>query len=653
MKRTSTILLFACLLALPNLLWAEITLPQAISSNMVFQRNKEIIVWGWADKKENIKVEFAELSRKTRAGSDGKWMVTFPAMTAGGPYQMVISGKNQIGLENIMIGDVWICSGQSNMEWSVSNSNNAEEEIMNANYPNIRLLDVGRNFQLAPVDDIPATNWNVCSSSSIPSFSAVGYFFGRFVHKEVGVPIGLISTNWGGTNIEAWTSMEFISTHPDFTEKIEKIKALDPEKAEQEKKVVLENLMKDFGVDPKNPAKEDWSAMDVDYSLWKEAEVPGLWESRELTGIDGVVWYRKEIELPSEVAGKGLVLNLGKIDDGDITYVNGVEVGRTENSYDAERTYKVDPEILVAGKNVIAVKVFDFGGGGGFWSGPKAITATSGDFEMNLSGTWKYKLTGENLNYSFEVYTPNQVPSSLYNGMIHPLLNLSVKGAIWYQGESNANRAYQYRDLMPLMIECWRENWEQPEMPFFMVQLANFKEARDEPGDSDWAELREAQLLTLDKLENTGMAVIIDIGEADDIHPRNKQDVGYRLGLNALKIAYGRDVVHQGPVYESVGFRDGKAYLDFSSTGSGLMIKDKYGYLKGFAIAGEDRKFHWAKAKIEGNKVVVYSEKVKEPVAVRYAWADNPEDANLYNKEGLPAGPFRTDQWPGITEGVR
>ncbi len=653
MKRTTTILWLAFLLVFPSLLKAEITLPQVISSNMVFQRNKEIKVWGWADKKESVKVEFAEEVRKTKADAEGMWMVTFPAMPAGGPYSMIISGKNQIGLENIMIGDVWICSGQSNMEWTVSNSNNAEEEIMNAGHPNIRLLDVGRNFQLSPVDDIPATKWDVCSPKSIPSFSAVGYFFGRFVQKEVGVPIGLISTNWGGTNIEAWTSMDYIATHPDFTEKIEKIKALDPEKAEQEKKTILEGLMKDFGVDPDNPQKEDWSAREVDYTHWKEAEVPGMWESRGLTGIDGVVWYRKEIELPAEVAERGLVLNLGKIDDGDICYVNGVEVGRTENSYDAERSYKVDPKILVPGKNVIAVKVYDFGGGGGFWSGPKVFTANSGDFEINLSGTWKYKLTGENLNYSFEVYTPNQVPSSLYNGMIHPLLNLAVKGAIWYQGEANTGRAYQYRELMPLMIECWRDKWEQPGMPFFMVQLANFKEVRDEPGESDWAELREAQGMTLDKLENTGMAVIIDIGEADDIHPRNKQDVGYRLGLNALKIAYGRDIVYQGPVYEKVEFSEGKAYLEFSSTGRGLVIKDKYGYLKGFAIAGKDRKFHWAKAKIEGDRVVVYSEEVKNPVAVRYAWADNPDDANLYNKEGLPAGPFRTDDWPGITEGVR
>ncbi len=271
------------------------------------------------------------------------------------------------------------------------------------------------------------------------------------------------------------------------------------------------------------------------------------------------------------------------------------------------------------------------------------------DLNIPLSGNWKFRISGENLAYSLSAFGKNQIPSQLFNGMIHPLLNLKVKGVIWYQGESNASRAYRYRELFPAMINCWRNYWEQPDMPFLFVQIANFKAPNPEPGESEWAELREAQLMTL-SLPNTGMTVTIDIGDANDIHPRNKQDVGYRLAINALKIAYNKNVVSMGPIYRSMEKNDRKIILNFDHTGSGLEIKDKYGYLKGFTIAGEDKKFHWAKAWLDGNRVVVYSDKVTSPVAVRYGWADNPDDVNLYNKEGLPASPFRTDNWKGITE---
>lgn len=632
---------------------AEIRLPNLISSDMVFQRGKEIKIWGWADKRERIALTFDNTLKKTRADKDGNWMVVFPAMEAGGPYTLKLSGENEIILENILIGDVWICSGQSNMEWMVANSNNAEEEIENANYPKIRLLQVDHNFQLDPVTDIPITNWTVCSPETIPSFSAVGYFFGRFIHKETGVPIGLISTNWGGTNIEAWTSKDYITRVEVMRERLGNLQIIDVEERKAQARKIKEELIREFNLNLDNPAKEDWSAMDVDYSNWREAEVPGLWETKGLPGVDGIVWYRKEFELLAEVAERGITLYLGRIDDSDETWINGVKVGEFKDQYDLERIYEIDADVLKPGKNVIAVRIEDTGGGGGFWSGPEFMKITSGDFSLALSGKWKYKLTAENFDYNNNMnLSPNAVPSSLYNGMINPLLNLAVKGAIWYQGEANAGRAYQYRELMPLMIECWRDKWEQPDMPFIMVQLANYRQAKAEPVNSDWAELREAQLMTTEKLDNVGMAVTIDIGNANDIHPRNKQDVGYRLGLNALNIAYGIDIIYQGPVYESVEFKDGKAVLLFSSAGTGLVAKDKYGYLKGFAIAGEDRVFHWAKAEIKDGKVIVWSQLVENPVAVRYAWADNPDDANLYNGEGLPASPFRTDDWHGITFGV-
>jgi sialate O-acetylesterase len=647
---------FAGLLILMSFLfssmWAEVRLPQVISSDMVFQRGKEIKVWGWSDGNERIQVTFNGIVKKTKADKEGNWSVVFPEMEAGGPYELAIKAKNEILLDNILIGDLWICSGQSNMEWTVARSDNYQEEIANADFPNIRLLQIAKNFQLDPAEDVPKTQWEVCSSETIDDFSAVGYFFGRYIHKEVGVPVGLISTNWGGTNIEAWTSEDYITRFEVFKERLANLEIMDEETRKEKEKQIYKDLVSGFNLNIENPEKEDWSGFEVDYSYWKEMEVPGLWENSGLPGVDGTVWYRKEFELPSEIAEKGIKIQLGRIDDSDETWVNGVKVGAIEDKHDAVRLYSAGPDILKAGKNVLAVRVEDYGGGGGFWSGPEFMNIRSGDFVLNLAGTWKYKLTAEDFAYRNNMnLSPNSVPSSLFNGMINPLLNLKVKGAIWYQGESNASRAYQYRELMPLMIECWRDKWDQPDMPFFMVQLANFRQAKPQPEASDWAELREAQLMTLDRLDRVGMAVAIDIGEADDIHPRNKQDVGHRLGLNALKIAYDKDIVFQGPMYESVEFTDGKAILSFSNKGSGLMIKDKYGYLKGFVIADEDMEFHWARAAIKNGKVVVYSEEVEEPVAVRYAWADNPDDANLYNKEGLPASPFRTDDWKGITYG--
>jgi len=462
---------------------AVVRIPGILSSNMVIQRDHAITVWGWADKGEKVSVSFNSVVKNIRADKEGKWKIILPQMQAGGPYQMEIKGKNTIKLDNIMIGDVWICSGQSNMQWELQRANDGEKEVANSGNPAIRLINIKRTFQKEPADDVESTSWQECSPQSVATFSAVGYFFGRHLSRELNVPIGLIGSNWGGTNVEAWTSMDFLT-------KIEK------------------------------------------YTNY-----------------------------PAELAA-----NLLKTD--------------------------------------------------------------------SLS----------RVRYN----QPNNYHSSLYNGMIHPLLNFAIKGAIWYQGESNASQAYLYRSLFPNMIECWRNKWKQPELPFLFVQLANYRDELPKPAESDWAELREAQLMTL-ALPNTGMAVIIDIGEAKDIHPRNKQDVGYRLALSALKIAYDRQVVHSGPIYRSMEVDGDKAILSFNHVGSGLVAKDKYGYLKAFSVTGEDRQFHWAKAEIKGDKVIVRSDKVIRPVAVRYAWANNPADANFYNMEGLPATPFRTDDWEGIT----
>ena len=647
-------ILFAGILLIASIiLKAEVRLPHIIGGNMVLQRNQELRIWGWAQRMEKVTVHFNEVVESTRAGLDGKWLITLPAMEAGGPYTMKVRGRNIIELENILIGDVWVCSGQSNMEYRVEAFPWAGEEAPRADYPEIRLFTVPKSTQLQPVDEITGGEWQVCNPETVLPFSAVGYFFGRHIHKEVGVPIGLLNTNWGGTNIETWTSGESIGQVPEFTERVAGLADFSQEEEIERRKAEMKETIDKYASD--EPGIKDgraiWAEPELDLEGWGRMEIPQFWEGADLPGLDGIVWFRLEIDLPAEVARRGITLELGPIDDSDWTWVNGHKVGETMQKYNLDRVYEVPAEYLNAGKNVIAVRVEDTGGGGGFHGSSEQMQIISADFMIPLAGEWHFRVSPVELDLNIgAVLGPNSNPTLLFNGMIHPLLNFRVKGAIWYQGESNASRAYQYRELFPLMIGDWRKHWEYPDMPFVFVQLANFMEAPNKPGESSWAELREAQSMAL-SLSYTGMAVAIDIGEADDIHPINKQDVGKRLALAALNIAYGRDLVFSGPVYKDMIIAGDNAILSFDHVGGGLKAKNRYGYLNGFAIAGEDSVFHWARAYIKGDKVFVFSDKVKQPVAIRYGWADNPDDVNLYSIDGLPASPFRTDDWPGVTQG--
>lgn len=559
---------------------------------------------------------------------------------------MTIAGKSEtITLENIMVGDVWVCSGQSNMEWDLQNSNNAKEEIANANDKMIRHFKVSRTYSDKPEEKLEGGPWQVASPEVAGSFTAVGYFFAKNLRQEENVTIGLLNTSWGGSRLEPWMSADALG-FPDAKGVLTKIRQ-DQEKQMQAAK---ENLIKHLG---KLPEKDEglqgekavWAAADLNESDWNTMELPSLWEQRGLANLDGIVWFRKTIELSEAEAAAGITLGLGKIDDADITWVNGQKVGET-NGYNTDRVYEVPASVLKSGKNVITFRAEDTGGGGGVHGGADLMYVKTSAGERPLSGEWKYKI-GE-ARFSAAVTGIHQTPTVLYNKMIHPMLDFPIKGAIWYQGESNTGGedAYKYRDLFAKMIKDWRQRWNSGEFPFLYVQLANFMQPQAEPGESGWAMLRESQTKTLSSTPNTGQAVIIDIGEANDIHPRNKQDVGYRLALAAQKVAYGKnDIVYSGPIYKSMKKDGNKIRLGFDHVGSGLMAKDKYGYLKSFAIAGADKKFVWAQAIIDGEEVVVWSDKVPNPVAVRYAWADNPDDANFYNKEGLPASPFRTDEW--------
>ncbi len=429
----------------------------------------------------------------------------------------------------------------------------------------------------------------------------------------------------------------------DYAASIEKMKTANLEQMQQEADRKIREWQN--AISHEDPGiVNKWYLPEYDASGWNSMKLPQAWEGAGLPGLDGVVWFRREFSLTSAEAGKEVIISLGPVDDSDECYVNGKLIGKTENRYDFPRVYKIAPGLLMEGKNVICIKVIDTGGGGGLWGMDNQLYTEIGGDKKSLAGDWHYQV-GLNLPAPKDISSPNSLPSLLYNGMINPLINFPVKGAIWYQGENNAGNYIKYRELFPAMIKDWRSKWNIGNFTFLFVQLANYMEPPQVPQQSSWAGLREAQTMTL-SVPNTGMAVIIDIGDAKDIHPRNKDDVGYRLSLAALKTAYGRELVYSGPIYRSMEISGDKIILEFEHVGSGLLAKDKYGYLKSFAIAGADQKFFWAKAYIApGNKIVVSSDAVRDPVAVRYAWADNPDDANLYNREGLPASPFRTDTW--------
>jgi sialate O-acetylesterase len=576
-------------------------------------------------------------------------------MSAGGPYQMTVNGrKDDKTFSNVMVGEVWICSGQSNMEMPIAGwgkINNYQQEIAAANFDAIRQIKVPNTVALVPQTDIPSGEWKVCSPQTAGDFSAVAYFFGRELYQKLHIPIGLINTSWGGTMVETWTSRGAFEQSDEFRQMIgtmtsaTDIKRLGEQKKDDltKKIVALQGSM--------TGDETQYASPDLDDSHWEKMKLPGQWEQAGLglEDLDGVVWFRKSIDIPAAEAGQPAVLDVGKIDDADETYVNGVKVGATTD-YTAHRQYKIPAGVLKAGRNIIAVRVLDTGGNGGIYGEPGELKCTIGVREISLAGDWSFRVASIVMNTAMG---PNSAPTLLFNAMINPLIPYTIRGAIWYQGEANAARAYQYRKAFPLMITDWRQHWKDGDFPFYFVQLASWgaNNGNSQKGSS-WAELREAQAMTL-SLPNTGMAVTADIGNSINIHPKDKQDVGKRLAFIALNNLYGQPMEYSGPVYQSMTTDGQKITLHFSHTGSGLSTPDKYGYLRGFEIAGSDHVWHYAKAAIQGNTVVVWSDKVASPVAVHYGWADDAWEDNLFNKDGLPAPPFRTDQWKGVTDDVK
>ncbi len=608
---------------------------------MVLQRNTQVKIWGWAAADEKVTVDFLGKTYATTADKAGAWEMQFSDLKAGGPFSMTITASNTITLQDILVGDVWVCSGQSNMELPMHRVQPLyEQEIADASNAFIRYFDVPQKYNFNQEQaDLEAGHWQRTTPETVLQFSAVAYFFARDLYEKYKIPIGLIHASLGGSPVESWLSEEALKPFPDQYQEAQRFKdtALISQ-IEASDNARIQAWYKELGQQDKgNKGPQKWHHPALNTADWATMEVPGYWAETETGAVNGVVWFRKDIEVEAAEAGRPARLNLGRIVDADSVFVNGQFVGTTSYQY-PPRWYTVPAGVLKAGKNTIAVKIINERGQGGFVP-DKPYQLTLGNRTLDLTGTWQYRVGAEAKNLKPQTFI-RWKPAGLYNAMIAPLLNYSIKGVIWYQGESNTGKPKLYQEMFPAMIQEWRKNWGQGNFPFLYVQLANYMKTKAQPAESNWAELREVQRQAL-AVPNTGMAVAIDLGEWNDVHPLNKKDVGKRLSLAAQKMAYGDKLVYSGPIYTSMQIKGNKIALTFDHTGSGLVARG--GQLKQFAIAGPDKQFVWAKAEIKGNKVIVWSDQVQNPVAVRYAWADNPEGANLYNKEGLPASPFQAE----------
>jgi sialate O-acetylesterase len=638
--------------------------------NMVLRQKSTAAIWGRGTPGSKITVHASwQKGAATSVNPDGSWVLTLMTPSAGGPYTIDITHDDTtLTLKNVLIGEVWLCSGQSNMEmplegWPPDTVLQSAEEIKNSSYPGIRLFKVQRSFSAAPESRCTGS-WVQCSPGTLPTFSATAYFFGRELHQNLKVPIGLILSSWGGTPVEAWTSGEFLSRVPGFDTTLQKIRMT------ADRMNVLQAWLARFPVVKAGLGDratrwlnlgfqdEDCSSPQFDDSRWRIMRLPTIWERTNMGEFDGTVWFRKTVAIPAAWVHRDLVVELGPIDDIDVTYVNGHKVGshETEGLWKAERMYRVPQNFVDTTIVHIAVRVIDYGGGGGMYGQAKSmcIHLEGQDERVSLAGDWEFLPVAEyrgdrffvfgakgeqffsrpNLPFDFSAYTP----TSLYNGMIAPLVPFSLSGVIWYQGEANTNAPAMYKVLFPLMIENWRSAFKADGLPFYFVQIAPFE--YDPPTESQY--LREAQFATL-AVKNTGMAVTVDIGNVKNIHPANKQEVGRRLALWALARNYKKKLEFSGPLYRSSKKFKDRIELVFDHATSGLVLTQRE-QGNGVQIAGEDRIFRSAVVRVRGNRLIVTHPAITNPQAVRYAFS-NTAQATLFNIEGLPSPSFRTDDW--------
>jgi sialate O-acetylesterase len=629
-------------LLLSNPAIGQVRLPRLIGENMVLQRDTELTLWGWASGGEAVMVVFSGKKYPTKANSDGQWTVKLPPQKAGGPFTLDILASNQITLKDILVGDVWLCSGQSNMVLPMERvKERYPKQIAEAGNPFIRQFLVPITFDFAhPKDDLTNGSWQAATPANVLTFSATAYFFARSLYEKYHVPIGLINASVGGSPAEAWLSGDALKTFPEHLQRAQKFQNTTyTDSIRQAESIMVKAWYNAIRKKDEGMKQVPWFATGVDATAWPTLQIPGYWTDQGLKNVHGVVWFRKDIEVPASFTGKPAKLLLGRIVDSDSVYMNGTFIGATGYQYPPRR-YTLPDTILKAGKNTIVARVINTSERGGFIT-EKPYTLSAGGETLDLKGTWHYKVgaTSDTLPpVTFFQYTPG----GLFNGMIAPLTNFAIKGAIWYQGESNTMQAAKYHAVFSAVITDWRKQWKQGDFPFLFVQLANYVPVK--PSEKGWPELREAQRKTL-SLPNTGMAVTIDIGEWNDLHPLNKEDVGKRLALAAQHVAYhDKKVVYTGPTYLSMREEGNKIILTFGNIGTGLSSKGEV--LRHFTIAGTDKHYKEAQAVIRGREVVVWSDEVPRPVAVRYGWEDNPQGGNLFNNEGLPASPFQTDEIP-------
>lgn len=650
---------------------SEIVLPSVFSDNMVLQQKAETAFWGKAlpEKEISIKASWGK-SVTVKSQSDSSWIAKIKTPKAGGPYEVKIQTNDTIiTYKNILIGEVWVCSGQSNMEmplegWPNTPIKDSDIEIQNANYPNIRFFTIPRKISDRPEFTTNSEKWAECTPKSAAKFSATAYFFGRKLNKELNVPIGLIFTSWGGTPVEAWISSKNITQIPEYKTTVENLKNARTEIDR------LNEWLKQFPtvnvgsiedkMKYKNLTFEDVNCPlpQYDDSGWQNMTLPTLWESTNVGDFDGVVWFRKKVQIPASWLNKDLVIELGPIDDMDVTYINGKRIGGYEETgfYSLKRVYDIPKELNTDSVITIAVRVLDNGGGGGLFGKKEdmKLHPKEGSEIVSLAGDWKYLPVAEYENTTFHVFGtkslayfnrpkvsisigPN-VPTMLYNGMIAPIIPYGIKGAIWYQGEANVGNGNMYQNLFTMMIKNWREDWNRGKFPFYYAQISPY----DYGVDSKSYIVREAQLKTL-SVPNTGMVVTSDIGDVTNIHPANKQDVGGRLALWALAKDYHKKVVYSGPLYKKMEVKGNSVVITFDHADGGLVFKDRNGATN-FLISGSDKVFKKADVKVDGKKLILSNAEINVPVAVRYMWS-NTEESTLYNKAGLPASCFRTDNW--------
>ncbi len=643
MARPIPLLLLALPLTAPGL--ADVRCAAIFGDQMVLQRQTEVAVWGWGEVGEPVTVRgsWNAEGRSTVTGKDGRWQVRIPTPAAGGPHTLTVTGRNELVFEDVLIGEVWLASGQSNMEWPLRASADPEREIAAARHPRLRTFDVAHAIAMEPKEDVEG-HWTPVTPESAAGFSAVAYYFGRELQAELDVPVGLIGSNWGGTRAEAWTSRAGLADFAEFTPQFEQIdRALAAGNADSQDELRRQWWRKLEAADAGQ--REQWMAPELDDGAWKEATLPGRFSDFGFGDFDGCMWYRRTVVVPADWTGRELVLELGPIDDMDLTYFNGrpVAATRVEGRWQAPRRYAIPAQAVRPGEsNAIAVCCVDTGGAGAIGLGAQMRLCPS-DMEeggVELAGTWRARpglAIGDLGHFPARSWFNQHTVTALHNGMIAPIVPFGIRGVIWYQGESNRAQAVQYRRLFPSLIRDWRRCWGQ-ELSFYFVQLAPFHYRGD---TGQLAALREAQAMTLE-LPATGMAVTMDIGDVKDIHPRNKMDVGKRLARWALAQDYGQDVVTSGPRYRSMTVAGASVHLRFDCA-EGLHAAE--GGPRCFTVAGADRVFHPAQARLDGEALLVRSEAVPDPVAVRYCWGTT-DEGTLFNGAGLPASSFRTDTWP-------